>query len=205
MRDEDPRSINDDYVRTFTVSSPPGAAGGDEEFEITIRNVGVVTDFLLRQNPRAGLEVPLLGFAGDFSIEGAGEGAVPFVAGGIGVTPLLGQVGCLELGRVRLWWMVGVRDLGLVRDVFARVPGLVGRTRLFVSGAGVDLGEEESKVLEEVERNGARVVRRRVEKGDIEEELDLAERWYICVGPNFKTSLLQWLAGKEVVYEDFGY
>ena len=205
MRDDDPRSINDDYVRTFTVSSPPVAAGGDEEFEITIRNVGVVTDFLLRQNPRAGLEVPLLGFAGEFRIEGEGEGVVPFVAGGIGVTPLLGQVGCLELGRVRLWWMVGVKDLGLVRDVFARVPGLVGRTRLFISGAGVDLEEEESKILEEVERNGARVVKRRVEKGDIEEELDLAERWYICVGPKFKTSLLQWLAGKEVVYEDFGY
>lgn len=61
MRDDDPRSLNDDFVRTFTVSGfyqqqhqqhqqkeeTLGKCGGDE-FEITIRKVGggVVTNFL---------------------------------------------------------------------------------------------------------------------------------------------------------------
>lgn len=62
MRDDDPRSLNDDFVRTFTISGfyqqqqhqqdqqkeeALGECGGDE-FEITIRKVGggVVTNFL---------------------------------------------------------------------------------------------------------------------------------------------------------------
>ncbi|KAK4905841.1 hypothetical protein LTR49_024932 [Elasticomyces elasticus] len=54
MREDDPRSLNDDFVRTFTVSSPPGGRPDlvrrlkDDEFEITIRNVGVVTYFLCK-------------------------------------------------------------------------------------------------------------------------------------------------------------
>ncbi len=69
MREDDPRSLNDDYVRTFTVSSSPRAGLPNDEFEITIRNVGVVTAFLFKQNIRAGLEVPLKGFGGAFSID----------------------------------------------------------------------------------------------------------------------------------------
>ncbi|KAI7204387.1 oxidoreductase [Hortaea werneckii] len=55
MRDDDPRSLNDDFVRTFTVSSPPGDPPDpvrrlkDDEFEITVRRVGVVTEFLFKQ------------------------------------------------------------------------------------------------------------------------------------------------------------
>ena len=62
MRDDDPKSLNDDYVRTFTVSSTAGQGLRYDEFEITMRNVGVVTNFLFRQNVRAGLELPLKGF-----------------------------------------------------------------------------------------------------------------------------------------------
>ena len=39
MRDDDPRSLNDDYVRTFTVSSAMGRGLPHDEFEITFRNV----------------------------------------------------------------------------------------------------------------------------------------------------------------------
>jgi len=66
MRDDDPRSLNDDFLRTFTVSSKPSDNG---EFEITIRNVGTVTDFLFHTNPKAGLEIPIRGFGGNFFIE----------------------------------------------------------------------------------------------------------------------------------------
>ena len=67
MRNDDPRSLNDDFVRTFTISSTPNAKNESEkEFDITIRNVGVVTNFLFRQNDRAGFEVPLVGVGGEF-------------------------------------------------------------------------------------------------------------------------------------------
>lgn len=88
MRDDDPKSLNDDYVRTFTVSSSPGEFPEDE-FEITISNVGTVTNFLFRHNVRAGLEVPLKGFGGSFTIQQDPNDIVPFVAGGMGITPLL--------------------------------------------------------------------------------------------------------------------
>ena len=80
-----PASLNDDYVRTFTVSSPPlpriatttmtnsnttncdhPSVGGS--FDITFRNVGTVTSFLYRQDPRTGLEIPLRGFGGSFNV-----------------------------------------------------------------------------------------------------------------------------------------
>ena len=66
MRDDDPKSLNDDYVRTFTVSSTAGQGLRYDEFEITMRNVGVVTNFLFRQNVRAGLEIPLKGFVSTY-------------------------------------------------------------------------------------------------------------------------------------------
>lgn len=66
MRDDDPKSLNDDFVRTFTVSSAAGQDLPYDEFEITMRNVGVVTNFLFRQNVRAGLELPLKGFVSKF-------------------------------------------------------------------------------------------------------------------------------------------
>ena len=47
MRDEDPLSLNDDYVRTFTVSSGQDALP-ENEFELTIRNVGKVSGLKLR-------------------------------------------------------------------------------------------------------------------------------------------------------------
>ena len=66
MRDDDPQSLNDDYVRTFTVSSAAGQDLPHDEFEITMRNVGVVTNFLFRQNVHGGLELPLKGFVSTY-------------------------------------------------------------------------------------------------------------------------------------------
>lgn len=56
MRDDDPMSLNDDLIRTFTVSSSMQGNLPQDEFEITIRNVGKVTKFLFRQNVKAGIE-----------------------------------------------------------------------------------------------------------------------------------------------------
>lgn len=206
MRDDDPKSLNDDYTRTFTVSSLPhkGTVPGDE-FEITIRNVGVVTNFMFRQNERAGLEIPLKGFGGEFVIAQRDGEIVPVVAGGIGITPLLAQASSLDLSRLKLFWTISIRDLGLVRDTFSRTPALASSTALFVSGTDFRHSLEQGAELAQVEASGATVVKRRLQGEDLQKSADLSHRWYICTGPALKGNLLQWLVGKEIVYEDFSY
>ena len=111
MRDDDPASLNDDYVRTFTVSSYPGRNLASNEFEMMIRRHGSVTNHLFRTNERAGLEVPLKGFGGSFQIATHNGSIVPFVAGGIGITPLLAQLPDLNMAQLRLFWSVSMADI----------------------------------------------------------------------------------------------
>ena len=206
MRDDDPKSLNDDYVRTFTVSVPPDAPGlQKDEFEIIIRNVGVVTNFLFRQNERAGLEVPLKGFGGDFTIRQQAEELVPVVAGGIGITPLLAQLILLDINRVRLFWTINIRDIGLVNDTFTRSPALATSSILFISGMDSNTTADQTQAFHLVESSGARILKRRISDEDLHLVQGTSEKWYICTGPALKSKILQWLAGKEIIYEDFNY
>lgn len=226
MRNDDPRSLNDDFVRTFTISSPPsGASDGEKQkrFDITIRRVGPVTEFLSKQNPRAGFEVPLLGIGGEFAItqpqgraheagggsggdsgsgsRGAG-GLTPFIAGGVGITPLLGHIASLRIDpqSFKLFWTVRSADVGLVLDTLAQYPRLSGVTDVFVTGL---TGDADSADWEKVKAAGAGVQFRRLAKSDLD-ALE-AGRWYLCAGKGFRTQVLEWLVGKEVVFEDFDY
>ena len=204
MRNDDPRSLNDDYVRTFTVSSPLKGNLPMEEFEITIRNVGVVTNFLYRQQVRAGLEVPLRGFGGEFTITQARGETVPFIAGGIGITPLLSQIPSLDLGFLHLLWTINIRDVGLVNDTFKNYPSLTASTTIFVSGT--DAATVETKaILDSIRLSGCQVLTRRILPDDVHAQQDLYAKWYICTGTELRRSLLSWLTNKRVVYEDFNY
>lgn len=199
MRDDDPKSLNDDFLRTFTVSSRQGALDDHDQFEITIRKVGPVTEHLFRHNVRADLEVPLQGFGGEFFIEQAIGEEISFVAGGVGITPLLAQAADFDLKKLRLYWTVRANDLGLVIDTFDRIPGLAESTRLFITG----LVDEESESWKKLEASVAVLQRRRIAKGDL--DADPASRWYLCTGTAFRNSLVSWLEGKAVLYEDFNY
>lgn len=199
MRDDDPKSLNDDFIRTFTVSSRQDDPKGKDEFEITIRKVGVVTDFLFKQNIRAGLEVSLQAFGGDFFIEQKPEEDIAFVAGGVGITPLLAQSADLDLNRFQLFWTVKADDLALVSDTFDRTPGLSKRTHLLVTG-DVD---EDSVAWKRLNTSCAKLHWGRMTKevlGGVE-----AAKWYLCTGTAFRNLLVEWLAGKAVFYEDFNY
>jgi len=202
MRDDDPKSLNDDYLRTFTVSSAPRAEMPDDEFEVTIRKVGGVTGFLFRQSERSALEIPLRGFGGEFAIEQSEDEVVSFVSGGIGITPLLAQLPVLDIARLHLFWTLSVRDVGLVRDTFKQFPGLRGSTSLFMTGDESTLPDEDKDVLHEVTASGARVERRRMFSTDLQAA---TPRWYICTGTALRKSILEWLAGKEIIFEDFNY
>ena len=206
MRDDDPSSLNDDLVRTFTVSSSPQGGLPLDEFEVTIRNVGRVTGFLFRQNVRSGLELPLKGFGGSFSIHQPKEEIVPFIAGGIGITPLLAQLHDLDIGRVRLFWTVNIRDLGLVTDTFQRYEQLARRTFLFVSGVtGNSASSSATQSLQKLNKSGAQILERRIMKSDLESQRGLSSTWYTCTGTELRNAILSWLPGKNVVYEDFNY
>ncbi len=199
MRDDDPKSLNDDFLRTFTVSSRQDAPDGHDQFEITIRKVGPVTDFLFRHNVRSELEVPLQGFGGEFVVE-QGEGEkVSFIAGGVGITPLLAQVHDLDLKRLQFYWTLRAEDLGFANDTFARVPGLAESTKLFITGKV----NEDSNSWSKLVTGGATVERRRIAKDDIAG--DSADRWYMCTGGSLRNSILEWMGGKTVTYEDFNY
>ena len=204
MRDDDPRSLNDDYVRTFTVSSSPDSLPSDE-FEITIRNVGTVTNFLFRHNMRAQLEVPLKGFGGTFTIKQGPKDVVPFVAGGIGVTPILAQIHHLDLKRIQLFWTVSVHDVGLVIDTMERCPVLAPSTRIFISRLNEQSPAESNPRIQKLEDYGVHVVKKRMVASDLEGRADLSETWYLCAGTALRKSLLAWLPAKNCIYEDFDY
>ncbi|KAL5318570.1 hypothetical protein ACEPPN_013632 [Leptodophora sp. 'Broadleaf-Isolate-01'] len=197
MRDDDPKSLNDDFLRTFTVSSRQDAL--DDQFEITIRKVGVVTDHLFKFNVRAELDVPVQGFGGEF-IVGQGEGEnVAFVAGGVGITPLLAQAQDLDLSRLHLFWTNRADDIPLVTDTFDRIPGLAEATTVFVTGK-VNTDSEDWKRLV---ASGAKLETRRMTVEDVGSYS--ASRWYLCTGTAFRATLLKWLEGKMVLFEDFNY
>ncbi|KAJ4371889.1 hypothetical protein N0V86_008443 [Didymella sp. IMI 355093] len=216
MRDDDPRSLNDDFVRTFTISSTPSAAtspGSHEDakedtFDITIRRVGPVTAHLFQQNARAGFEVPLLGIGGAFAIENPPLSSssppslvTPFVAGGVGITPLLAHLASpsLDSGRLKLLWAVKAKDAGLVLDTLDRYPQLATAMNVFVTGRVVGADVD----WDTIQRAGASVQFRRLVKADL--DAVEAERWYVCAGKAFRGLVVEWLQGREVVFEDFDY
>lgn len=206
MRDDDPKSLNDDYVRTFTVSSSiPGPGSKHNEFEITIRNVGEVTRFLFRQQVRSGLEVPLKGFGGTFSIRQSSSETVRFVAGGIGITPILAYLPHLDLKHLKLYWTINVRDVGLIVDTFNQQPALASSTSLFISGFTENNNVEDQAVVAELERSGASVSTRRMQVSDLQGEQNTSTTWYICTSTAFRQALMAWLPGKHMVFEDFNY
>lgn len=241
MRDDDPQSLNDDFVRTFTVSAPLDAGatvavadgvkgelllvrdGAEPELEVVVRRHGPATALLAGWNLRVPLDVPVLGFGGaeEFRMPVSGlpgdgkEKESIFVAGGVGITPLLAQaVGVLGKaederrdGRLKVLWSLRAEDLALAADVFTRIDGLGPVTRLFVTGSigddGVSGGRE---MLDKVKGQGAVVVERRMARDDVLAAGVKGERkFFCCTGPAMMRALLQWMEGEEVVFESFEY
>ncbi|KAI1356150.1 hypothetical protein F5Y01DRAFT_301650 [Xylaria sp. FL0043] len=245
MRDEDPQSLNDDFVRTFTVSAPlnprdlvqsetkTGGEGGEvsvtselrdgaePELEIVVRRHGSATALLANWNLRVPLEIPVLGFGGveDFrmpvarAVRNAEDNKESiFIAGGVGITPLLAQaLGVLgaddekEKGRLQVLWSLRAEDLPLAVDAFTKIHGLGPVTKLFVTGSLGDVGEGRD-LVNTVKDLGAKVVEKRMTKGDVLETGEKGKRkFFCCTGPAMMKNLLQWMEGEDVVFESFEY
>lgn len=211
MRDEDPRSLNDDYIRTFTISSSPDASvDGALEFELTIRNVGRATNYLFHQKANGTLSLPLCGFGGKFHFEDH-RGPVAFVASGIGITPLLGQASSLtktQINNLQVLWSIRIDDVELALDTLSKYPELIICTKLFLTGHESYLEQEAGKntLINKLVDTDVSITRRRLQESDLVELRSEAEtHWYMCVGSALKALILEWLAGRNVQYEDFGY
>jgi ferredoxin-NADP reductase len=204
MRDEDPTSINDDHIRTFTVSSSPPRKTSETpaDFSITFRKVGRVTSYLFDERRSTELEVRIRGFGGEFEVKDAEDGGeTAFIAGGIGVTPLLASLSSLNILRLRLFWTLQVKDLGLVKHVFEICPELAAKTSLYITGK-LDGEAGAETTLQELADTGANCVERRLQKEDLEIELS---QWYMCASAGLSKAIQAWYPSRDIVFEDFSY
>lgn len=204
MRNDDPTSLNDDFVRTFTISSAPKEASGSEkEFDITIRRVGPITRFLFLQNERAGYQAQILGVGGEFKITQAEQGVTPFIAGGVGITPLLGQLQNLRLvpDQFKLIWTLKEADIDLAVNVLQRHPELARCTEVYFTSTSSSTAANER--VAKLEALGVQVEKERLAKSDLD-KIEV-ENWYLCAGKLLRTEILSWLSDKHVSFEDFDY
>lgn len=201
MRDDDPQALNDDYIRTFTVSSGPVPTGKKTELQITVRKKGPATGLLWKHNPRVELTLPVLGFGGTagFLMDPDEAREKVFVAGGVGITPLLAQAPrILSSGNgLSVLWGVRGEDLSFVEDCLERIDGLAGVTTLFVTGGG------EREAHDRVRALGARVEKRRMDEGDL--GAYEGKTFRVCAGDEMTKAVLGWLRDEEVAYESFSY
>ena len=204
MRDEDPQSINDDFVRTFTVSSPPNWQDG-KQLQITARRHGPATGLLWKHNLRVELEIPVLGFGGEEKFrlptgEGMAKGGLVFIAGGVGITPVLAQAkGVLDAGiDLKLIWSIRGEDLPLVADTFRNIPGLAAVTTLYVTGEAADLQQVSDAGVQSIQT-------KRIGENDVNGLKGHGRQFFLCAGPALLQRLTAWLGDEDVVWEDFGY
>ena len=205
MREDDPTSLNDDFLRTFTVSSMPGSLGmHGEEFELTVREVGSVTRWLSRQRPGLA-EVGVRGFGGEFRFKQDDNRWVGFIAAGIGITPLLGQMGELDLRRLTLLWSVGIKDVGLVLDVLRQYPSLKELSTIFVNRDGSLKEDRLKEEYQDMLDIGAKIESRRIAQDDLVNADSHVDDWCICTPPNMRNQVQQWLPSKSMTFENFDY
>ena len=201
MNDADPTSLNDDLVRSFTVTSDAPVTGEHtQSFELVVRNVGRVTGHLFKSNLRAGLNASSVGFGSRFAFD-ASAGVIGFVAGGVGITPLLNQMIATPASRLKVWWTVGAKDLSIAQSLvrsWKEIPDL----RLFVTGVVLPSHEES---LNKIKEAGIQIVQRRLKRGDLTPNPYKISKWYICAVPQLKLTLEEWLRGEETVSEDFNF
>ena len=202
----DSETSGDVYARKFTISSGAGELSGYGQFEITIRKVGIATEYLFSQDCEIGFEIPIRGFGGQFTFQQNAQERVGFVAGGVGITPLLAQTERLHLSRMQVYWAVRIEDLELVIDSFERSPDLCGCTHLFITGEVTDKGAQYLAKLDAMEST---LELRRISCDNLQLtnklSTDAINKWYVCTGAALRKTLLEWLKDRNVIFETFNF
>ncbi len=184
MNDRDPQSLNDDYVRTFTVSR---VSPDRRQISITVKKAGVVSSYLhsLTGVGAEPLEVGLKGFGGTFTCFDEGR-ALPhmlWVAGGVGITPFLAMYRALRdsgqsMPDIELFYSCRLDEIELIREMTDV------RVRVF-----------DSKSRVETPTVGLRQFhRRRLRASDFDEPTGLDRATVFVCGPDeFMADVRSWL------------
>ncbi|ETW00594.1 hypothetical protein H310_07168 [Aphanomyces invadans] len=210
MHNAHPQLVNDDFIRTWTISSSPPYSADINEFipsnriTCTIKHVpgGTISSFLHTMVSR-GLKVPLLGTGGEFSPFTHPPSTLPskmlWVAAGVGITPFLAFAEAIAAthASVDLEVLLAARGEEGVGLVQALKRAGISKITLFDSKAKPSTDP------------ASPVVTRRLRPEDFGNLPDVHERHaYIC-GPNdFMHATAKWLneAGAPSVHmESFAF
>ncbi|KAJ4243836.1 hypothetical protein NW762_014715 [Fusarium torreyae] len=207
MNNDNPQSLNDDFVRTFTISS---VHAGDGKVAITVKRHGPATDLLWRHPLNETLKIPVMGFGGKESFHMVKGQESVFVAGGVGITPMLAQAPSILEGddgkNVKVLWSLRAEDLSLAEDSFKNIRGLAASTKVFVTGEIPTPGSGQGDgMVEKLQELGAEVEIRRMVEEDFASLKRHGTKFYLCAAPQLLTNLIKWLEEEDIVWEDFGY
>ncbi|SPQ23244.1 fa29c04e-5179-4387-8aa8-340c7f20a08f [Thermothielavioides terrestris] len=199
---------------------PVLAVGGEEAFRIELGGDDGGGDYE-GESPAAAAATAASDEEGDIKKnkeESKKKKKAVFVAGGIGITPLLAQAPGLLAERHRrpmeVLWSLRWEDVALAVDAFERVGGLAGVTRVFVTGldvpdaVGGGGGDENGKgSVERLRELGARVEVRRMTREDVlaARDPESGTKYFACASPRMLRSVMGWLADEDVVSESFEY
>jgi uncharacterized protein len=208
MNDDDPQALNDDLVRTFTVSRLSPDA---RQIAITVKKAGALSSYLhaLRLVPDEPFRLGLKGFGGTFTCfeDGRPIPRMLWIAGGVGITPFLAMYRALRasgepLPAIELFYSCRGDEVALVReltDIEVRIFDSTAQTPALTDAAGP-----------------RRVFPRRVTAADFERGSDgaagpLAEdpTVFVCGPASFMADVKTWLepqvpAGR-LRFEDFDF
>lgn len=206
MNNDNPQSLNDDFVRTFTVSN---VYAGDGKVVITAKRHGPATNLLWQHPLDRALKIAVMGFGGKESFHMVKGRNNIFVAGGVGITPMLAQASSIMEGddgkKDKVLWSLRAEDLSLAEDSFKNIHGLAAATKLFVTGKIPTLGGQEHGVVDRLRDLGAEVKNRRMLEDDFASHKGNGRKFYLCAAPQLLGNLTKWLAEEDIVWEDFGY
>ena len=195
MNEQNPQSINDDYIRTWTISSSPPFNRNTNTFQptnkisCTIKHApkGVISSLLHSRsiNQRPPLRIKFVGVGGEFTcfdqLNKAPEKLL-FIAGGIGCTPFLAMYEglCQTKQKVDLVVLFACRgdEINLLDDF--RSSAIVSSMSIFDTTL--------------VESQSFQTLNRRMQFEDIINVPSLIERdVYICGPGQFMIDITSWL------------
>ena len=200
MNDRDPRSLNDDLVRSFTVSK---VSPDRRRISITVKKAGVVSSFLHSLAGRPGdepVEVELKGFGGTFTCfdDGRPIQRMLWVAGGVGITPFLAMYRALRdaggpMPDIQLLYACRRDEVALIREM-TDIDVTIFDTRSPVERAPV----------------GRRSYhRRRLRASDLDDPSRHDRTVFVCGPAGFMADVRSWLDGRvdpaQLRFESFDF
>ncbi len=199
MNDNNPQSVNDDYVRTWTISSSPPFDSNSNTFQATnkvsctIKHApkGVISSLLHSRsvNQQPPLYVKFVGVGGEFTCFDEFNQApqkLLFITGGVGITPCLAMFEALSQTKQKVDLVVlfaGRGDeINLLNDFVS--SSIISSVSVFDS-TGVNVPTESGSL---------KVYNRRIQASDIINVSDVTNRHvYICGPGQFMVDTSSWL------------